>query len=256
MSDPPVLNSPVSGWRRLLLRWGRWRALMAITAFSVLASLVLTTALFAALGLVAHLGLALLIGALVPAVVAPLAAHAVVKLAFELEQARAALHHLATRDSLTQAFNRRYLLERLELEVGRAVRTGQPLAVLMIDADEFKSINDRFGHATGDRVLRRLAEVCGQTLRPYDVLARLGGEEFAVLLPDTALQQACDVAGRVLTAASQLQLDSVAGEPLTVSVSVGVGVLASADRGGAALLERADAALYQAKRNGRNQWAC
>lgn len=256
MSDLQVLNVAASGWRWLLLRWGRWRALLAITVFSVMASLLLTAALFTALGLVDHLGLALLIAALVPAIVAPLAAHAVVTLAFELERARAALHALATRDSLTQAFNRRYLLERLELEVARAMRTGQPMAVLMIDADEFKSINDRFGHATGDRVLQRLAEICGQTLRPYDVLARLGGEEFAVLLPETALSQACEVAGRVLTAVSQLQLDSVAGEPLTVSVSVGVGVLASSDRGGAALLERADAALYQAKRNGRNQWAC
>jgi len=256
MSDSQVLNSAAPGWRRLLLRWGRWRALLAITAFSVCASLALTAGFFAVLGLAQHRGLALLIGALVPAIVAPLAAHGVVTLVFELERARAALHVLATRDSLTQAYNRRYLLERLELEVGRAVRTGQPLAVLMIDADEFKAINDRFGHPTGDRVLRCLAEVCGRTLRPYDVLARLGGEEFAVLLPETALQQACDVAGRVLTAVSQLQLDSVAGEPLTVSVSVGVGVLASADRGGAALLERADAALYQAKRNGRNQWAC
>ncbi len=256
MPDPQVLIPAVSNWRRLLLRWGRWRALLAITVFSVLASLLLTACLFIALGLVDRLGLALLIAAVVPAVVAPLAAHAVVTLAFELEQARAELHGLATRDSLTQAYNRRYLLERMELEVGRAVRTGQPLALLMIDADEFKAINDRFGHPTGDRVLRCLAEVCGQTLRPYDVLARLGGEEFAVLLPDTALQQACDVAGRVLTAVSQLQLDSVAGEPLTVSVSVGVGVLASTDRDGAALLERADAALYQAKRNGRNQWAC
>ena len=216
----------------------------------------LTTLFMVALGLGAYLRVALLIGALVPAIVAPLAAHFVVTMAFEMEQARSELHRLATRDSLTQAYNRRYLVERLEAEAARATRTGQPLAVLMIDADQFKTVNDRFGHATGDRVLQHIADACAASLRPYDLLARYGGEEFVVLLPETTLPQAGEVAERVLAAVAQMKLDMLAGEPLAVSVSIGAAVLASTDSGGAALLQRADVALYQAKRNGRNCWAC
>lgn len=257
-TDFPRLELP-PGWRTELVRWGRWRVLALSTTFAVVASMALTYVSILVLGY-AHdsraMGIGLLISAVVPMIVAPLLLNLLVTLVYEMESTRAALHRLATRDSLTQTFNRRYLIERLEAEAARAARTGQSLAVLMIDADQFKGINDRFGHATGDRVLQHIADACAASLRPYDLLARYGGEEFVVLLPETTLPQAGEVAERVLAAVSQMKLDAVAGEPLEVSVSIGAAVLASTDAGGSALLQRADLALYQAKHNGRNRWAC
>lgn len=247
---------PVPGWRALLLQWGRWRVLTLVTACAVLGSVGMTMVLMQALGRTQTLALGLTIAAVVPLLVAPLVLNVLVTLVFEIETTRAALHRLATRDSLTQTYNRGYFTERLEAEVVRAARTTQPLALLMIDADEFKRINDRFGHPTGDLVLQRIAEACAESLRPYDLLARYGGEEFVALLPETNLQQACEVADRVLAAVGRLRLDTLAGEPFTVSVSIGVAALASTDAGGTALLHRADVALYQAKHNGRNRWAC
>lgn len=257
-TDSPRLELP-PGWRTELVRWGRWRVLAVSTTTAVAASMALTFLLILALGYDHQsraMAIGMLISALVPMVVAPLLLNLLVTLVYEMESTREALHRLATRDSLTQAFNRRYLMERLEAEAARAARCGQPLAVLMIDADQFKAVNDRFGHATGDRVLQHIADACAASLRPYDLLARYGGEEFVVLLPETTLPQAGEVAERVLAAVAQMHLDPVAGEPLTVTVSIGAAVLASTDSGGAALLQRADVALYQAKRNGRNGWAC
>jgi diguanylate cyclase (GGDEF)-like protein len=101
-----------------------------------------------------------------------------------------------------------------------------------------------------------MAQACQSSLRPYDLLARFGGEEFVVLLPEATLAQACEVAERVIAAVAALEPATPTGEPLRVTVSVGVAVLASTDSGGTSLLHRADAALYQAKRNGRNTWAC
>ena len=256
MNLPMSRLQPVPGWRALLLQWGRWRVLTLVTAFAVVASMGVTLVLMEALGRTQTLALGLTIAAVVPLLVAPLVLNVLVTLVFEIESTRAALHRLATRDSLTQTYNRGYFTERLDAEAVRAARTGQPLALLMIDADEFKRINDRFGHPTGDHVLQRIAEACGESLRPYDLLARYGGEEFVVLLPETSLQQACEVAERVLAAVARLRLDTLAGEPFTVSVSIGVAVLASTDVGSSALLQRADTALYQAKHDGRNRWAC
>ncbi|MFO1217929.1 MAG: GGDEF domain-containing protein [Burkholderiaceae bacterium] len=257
-TDFPRLELP-PGWRTELVRWGRWRVLAVSTAFAVLTSMALTFLLLVALGYAMDsraMATAMLVAAVVPLVAAPLLLNLLVTLVYEMESTRAALHRLATRDSLTQTFNRRYFIERLEAEAMRATRTAQALAVLMIDADEFKSVNDRFGHATGDRVLQQIADACASSLRPYDTLARYGGEEFVVLLPDTTLQQACEVAERVLAAVRDMRLEMVTGEPLAISVSVGVAALASTDTGGSALLQRADVALYQAKRDGRNRWAC
>ena len=245
------------GWRAALVRLGRWRGTAVLTGFSILASLVLTHALAQWLGLPeAHLGNLLLIAAIVPAAVAPPAIYFVLVLAIELEQARAALALLATRDSLTQAHTRRHFIERLEAEVSRAKRGGGTLSVLMLDADHFKRINDSHGHATGDTVLQRIVEACNKCLRPYDMVGRFGGEEFAVLLSAAGAQQACEVAERVRAAVAGLRMTSPAGEPLAVTVSVGVGTLRPDDASAAAVIDRADAALYRAKRDGRNRWAC
>jgi diguanylate cyclase (GGDEF)-like protein len=244
------------GWRDVIVRLGRWRAMVAITAFSILLSMLLVYVSMHVFFQGQFMQSALLMGAAVPAIVAPLATHLVVTLVFDLERARAELTRLATRDGLTQLYNQRHFSAQLGIEVPRALRGRRPLAVLMIDADRFKDINDRHGHATGDHVLQQLAAACATSLRPYDVLARYGGEEFVLLLPDTALAQACDVAERIRASVAALQLHSPKGEPIAATVSIGVAVLQADDPAPLAVVERADAAMYQAKRAGRNRWAC
>jgi diguanylate cyclase (GGDEF)-like protein len=230
--------------------------MLAVAIFSILASLSMTCLLMTLFG-VGHdvLVLGMLISVVVPAIVAPLATHFVVQLLFELERARGGLLQMATHDSLTQVYNRHYFMQCLANEVARAERDGGPLSLLMIDADEFKAINDRYGHALGDDVLREVARACMATLRPYDVLARYGGEEFVVLMPATSLAQACDIAERIRATVAALRIATKTGGTLGVTVSLGVGPWTSGDSGYQPMLQRADAALYAAKHDGRNRWA-
>lgn len=163
------------GWHGLVVRLGRWRSVLLLTAFSVLASVLLTGIGMQLLDVPPRgLWQGYVLAVLVPAIVAPLATYAITGLVLQLDAARGALHQLAIHDSLTQAYNRRHFLEQLPLEVVRAQRSGQPLSLLMLDADHFKLVNDQHGHATGDEVLRALAGRCRALLRPYDLLVRYG----------------------------------------------------------------------------------
>ena len=165
-------------------------------------------------------------------------------------------------DALTGLFNRRYLQRRLKGELARASRYGTPLSCLFIDADHFKQINDTHGHPTGDKVLREMAHRLRTYLRASDIATRYGGEEFALLLPNTRMQEATVLAQRIRQeiAASPIALDK-AGRPLTVTVSIGVSelILRPHQQNYEAMSERiladADTALYQAKVDGRNRVA-
>lgn len=164
-----------------------------------------------------------------------------------------ALEQASNTDPLTGLSNRRHFMPALESEYIRASRLRHPLAVLMVDIDHFKQINDRHGHATGDTAIRALAQVCREGSREIDWVARLGGEEFALLLPGSELTQAVTVAERIRRLAEGRELLSEGGEPLRFTVSIGVAALGPDVSDGEALLARADAALYQAKQGGRNQ---
>jgi diguanylate cyclase (GGDEF)-like protein len=169
-----------------------------------------------------------------------------------LENARlmARLRHAADIDQVTGVHNHRYLQERLRQEVARAGRTGSPLAVLMIDLDGFKLINDRHGHADGDRVLRNVAAMLKLTVRENDVVARYGGDEYVILMPDTEEEAARLVADRVVKGIrGQAHPLSDGGEG-TVSCSVGMAVLPTDGRTATALLRAADTAMYGVKRAG------
>jgi diguanylate cyclase (GGDEF)-like protein len=168
------------------------------------------------------------------------------------EAAQADLRRLARTDPLTGTLNRLALEEAAGRLFGRAGVPG--LAVLMLDADHFKAINDRYGHAGGDRVLAALAHGIGTRLRPGDVLGRVGGEEFLVLLPHTDLATATALAEelRAHVASQPLRLDGLAQ---AITVSIGVAVRDAADGDADALIRRADRALYEAKRTGRNRVA-
>ncbi len=159
------------------------------------------------------------------------------------------LERLATVDALTGLRNRRWLDEAFARQLARASRSNQPLSVLMIDIDHFKRVNDKCGHTVGDAVLRRVAHTLAAGVRPQDLLARFGGEEFAVLLPGLETAQAIAVAER-LRLGIQAAGDGLRQLPL-ITVSVGV-ASAQHDETLSALLNRADEALYRAKQSGRN----
>ena len=171
----------------------------------------------------------------------------------ELHNLQEELQRLSTTDVLTNLPNRRHFLDCAEREFSRAGRHNVPLALLMLDIDHFKHINDRYGHPAGDRVLAEVAERIRQTIRKEDVAARLGGEEFAVLLPETEVGRALALAERIRQAVSQTPLPLTDADAITVTISIGLTTLTSADESFAKLYSRADHFLYQAKQAGRNQ---
>ena len=162
------------------------------------------------------------------------------------------LRRLATTDALTGLANRRHFMERASHELLRARRYGQPVSMLVLDLDHFKLINDTHGHATGDDALKHFSRVCRDQLRVVDLPARLGGEEFAVLMPDTALEGAIEMAER-LRATLESSPVVMAGESITVTTSIGVTCAHAHELDVGTVLARADAALYAAKRGGRNR---
>ncbi len=162
------------------------------------------------------------------------------------------IYQLATHDALTGLYNRRHFMEVLDKEIARALRHGRDLALCIIDVDLFKPVNDTFGHIAGDEVLRRIAAVLRQHVRSDDIAARIGGEEFAVLLPEGGTGSAVAFAER-LRQAIAATIFSPGGVPRQITVSVGVAPLEGPDGNRSRLLAAADAALYRAKHEGRNQ---
>jgi diguanylate cyclase (GGDEF)-like protein/PAS domain S-box-containing protein len=162
------------------------------------------------------------------------------------------LHKLATTDSLTNVWNRRYFIQLAERELDRMRRYKGCSALMMIDLDHFKTVNDTHGHDVGDEALRKIAEMCKTTLRYVDIFARYGGEEFVALLPETGLDQARVVAERLRGMVAGHSTTGV-NPPLFITLSIGI-TLAGPDSGGIyTLLKEADMALYEAKKKGRNR---
>lgn len=173
----------------------------------------------------------------------------------ELREAKILAEQEARLDPLTGLFNRRAFMERASDELLRARRYGSPLALAMIDIDYFKDVNDRWGHAIGDQVLMAFADTLKNSMRAVDVVARIGGEEFVLLMTETTIEEAMRAAERIRTdiEASSLQ---VAETRLHWTASFGVTILHGDDYSVSAALIRADRALYRAKENGRNRIEC
>lgn len=161
--------------------------------------------------------------------------------------------NLADRDPLTGFYNHRYLHERLSEEVVRAVRTRRPLSVVMLDLDDFKLVNDTFGHVFGDRVLVHVAELVKTTLRGSDVAARYGGDEFALVLPETSHEDAMRVAERILEVLAATPYVAEGRSPIVISASVGVASHPEDGRSATDLIAMADTGLYSAKDKGGNR---
>jgi two-component system cell cycle response regulator len=172
------------------------------------------------------------------------------------EQLRLSVTHtmaLAVTDELTGLYNRRYFDRHLHLMLERAQQQERDLAVMLIDLDFFKAVNDTHGHDSGDVVLREFSARLRRNIRGVDLACRFGGEEFVVLMPDTDFRQAQMVAERVRSAVAERGFELGAGRPLGVTVSVGVALNESDADTPEMLLKRADVALYRAKREGRNR---
>jgi two-component system, cell cycle response regulator len=171
----------------------------------------------------------------------------------ELRQSVTNTMALAVTDELTGLYNRRYFDRHLMLMLDKAREQGRDMALMLIDMDFFKSVNDNHGHDTGDAVLREFAERLRRNIRGVDLACRFGGEEFVVLMPDTDYRQAQSVAERVRMAVAERGFETRESRPLTVTCSVGVALNERKFDTPEMLLKRADVALYRAKREGRNR---
>jgi len=173
--------------------------------------------------------------------------------AAELRQSVTNTMALAVTDELTGLYNRRYFDRHLSLMLDKAREQERDMAVMLIDMDFFKAVNDTHGHATGDAVLREFAERLKRNIRGVDLACRFGGEEFVVLMPDTDYRQAQGVAERVRTSVAERGFDTSTARALTVTCSVGVALNEHEVDTPEMILKRADIALYRAKREGRNR---
>ncbi len=159
---------------------------------------------------------------------------------------------MAHTDALTNMHNRRYFMERLQTEFERIQRHGSVLSVLLFDLDHFKKVNDTYGHDIGDAVLIAIADVVNQVKRGTDIACRFGGEEFALLLPETDKIGAINLAQRMRRSIESYPYANKVGHNVQVTASIGVATLSQADQAPENLLKTADRALYKAKDGGRN----
>lgn len=162
------------------------------------------------------------------------------------------IYQLATHDSLTDLHNRRHFIEMADKEIARAMRHQRMLTMCIIDVDLFKPVNDRYGHISGDNVLRQIAGVLRRHVRSDDFAARIGGEEFAVLLPECDIDAAYGFAERLRQAIAGVEF-KLGNEPQSITVSIGITAMTSERDTCSRMMAAADTALYRAKSQGRNQ---
>ena len=170
----------------------------------------------------------------------------------KLDAAQVQLREISITDELTELRNRRYIVERLREEIQKTKRSGRPLGVIMIDVDHFKQVNDTYGHASGDVVLKTVAGRIRAHLREYDLVGRFGGEEFLVICPEFTYESTMELAERICSV-TRIKPVSDGKHEITVTVSAGVTVLTHEDTGTDSLISRADNALYKAKQEGRDR---
>jgi diguanylate cyclase (GGDEF)-like protein len=166
------------------------------------------------------------------------------------------LYELAMVDGLTGLFVRRYFDARIEEEIERSRRYGTPFSVIMLDVDDFKKLNDTYGHLVGDRVLRAIANVVKAQMRGVDTAARYGGEEMSVILPRTEMVGAYNLAERIRESIGELRITTDDEPPKALAVTASLGIAAfpeSKAQTGEDLVRRADRALYRAKKTGKNR---
>ena len=239
-------------FRTILRRYGITAITIAMTLISILLSLGITWSVNALLN-GGPLGEGLAIAILAPLFIAPLMSLQILRLLSKLDEAERKLQVLSHTDELTQTYNRRYFMQYADQELKRAQRSGEPFSIAILDLDNFKQINDQWGHLAGDQVLRELTRMFTEHIRQADVFARYGGDEFIFLFPQTNRRQIQVWADRIYAkfAGRSIQLEGLEIQPL---FSVGIAVFESSMSDLDELLKQADDSLYQAKRKGGNQF--
>ncbi len=241
--------------RKSLKRFGLWPVIVGVTLISIALSLAIAAAVHLFVLGIAMPPAAWALSILCPLLLAPTMSIASFSLLLQVDRAHEKLRISNETDFLTGAHNRRYFMDRLLEE---AARGGAPFSLALLDVDNFKAVNDQHGHMAGDEVLRALARRCMSRLRAGDTFARFGGEEFAVLLPQTDVEAALLWLERLRAEVAQLCVE-LPGASLSVTVSIGVasaGSTAWLDAPGVDnVLRIADEALYRAKREGKNRIA-
>jgi diguanylate cyclase (GGDEF)-like protein len=239
-------------FRIILRRYGTAKVTIGLTLISILLSLGITWGVNALLQ-GGPLGEGLAIAIVVPMLVAPIMNIQILRLLLQLDEAEQRLQVLSHTDDLTQTYNRRYFIQYIDQEFKRAKRYGTTFSVALLDIDNFKQINDQWGHLVGDQVLRSLTQMLKASIREADVCARYGGDEFILLFPQTdKLQTEIWVRWVYETfAASSIQVDEMQITPL---FSVGVAAFEGSFDNFDQVLKQADDALYEAKHTGGNHF--
>jgi len=238
--------------KHFILKVGMKKTVLLVTVFSVLVSIALSF-LVATLIPSISVKVSLIMSVIVPLIIAPLVSFPFVKLLFQLNALEVEMRALATYDALTKLLNRRAFLERADFAYNIAKREKQPFCILAVDLDFFKSINDQYGHATGDEVLAQFGLITNQISRESDICGRTGGEEFSFFLANTTIDEAENFTNRLHTAIRSASVN-YKGLPIHFTVSIGLAAFTGYNISQLdALLQFADAALYEAKKNGRNQ---
>jgi diguanylate cyclase (GGDEF)-like protein len=245
--------------RHLIVRFGRVPTVFVVTVASTVLAVIfsgLITLVLEGGYNAASMTESYIISALVAVIVAPIASWYIVGLLIRVHALEMETREQASHDVLTGLLNRRHFVEAAEIELSRAIRYDRPLSVIMLDLDEFKAINDTLGHAVGDQVLMAVGNRITSCLREVDLAGRMGGEEFALVLPETPWEAAAEVAERIVRSIGGHPVD-VAGAQVRVTASAGVAEQSADDSGALSsfdvALMHADQAMYAAKREGRNR---
>lgn len=231
-----------------------YRSVILTTLLSLLMSLILTSVAIIALD-VREWEVLIAICIMVPLCVAPPITYKVFNMAHELERAKTNLKELSIRDHLTGAYNRRFFFEMAQTSIALSLRKEKPLSLCLLDLDHFKKLNDQYGHLAGDLVLKEFTHLINHFIRKADVFARLGGEEFIILMPDSNLSEVLNTAERLRKKVEELSV-KYKGTAIGVTVSIGIVSVKETKLSPSELLihmiDTADHALYAAKKDGRN----
>jgi diguanylate cyclase (GGDEF)-like protein len=239
-------------FRKLLRRYGIAKTVLGLTLASILLSIGITWSINA-LMYGGSLGDGLVVAILAPTIIAPLMSIQMLRLLEQLDRAEQQLQILSNTDELTQAYNRRYFIPYSEKELRRAQRHGETFSIAILDLDNFKQINDMYGHLVGDQFLRELSRMFKAQIRETDIFARYGGDEFIFLFPQMGREQTEHWARRIFEEFTSIPM-KVEGLEILPAFSIGIVVFGASADNFDDLLRRADAALYQVKKNGGNSF--
>jgi diguanylate cyclase (GGDEF)-like protein len=239
-------------FRILLRRLGISGTIFMLTILAIAISMLITFLIHAVTRAKPPDVLAISIAIIAPLVIVPLFSSFALHLLFQLDQAEEILRLLSIQDDLTGATNRRHFINLAENEIKRRNRYGGIFSIAFIDIDDFKSINDTFGHPAGDQTLRSMSDVCTKNIRTTDTFARYGGDEFVILMPNTDREQAIECVERIRNIISTTSVPYLQNE-IHFTVSMGVISINNPDMDLEGLLSQVDRALYSAKRKGKNR---